>query len=109
MSAGESLAATHCTFRSQCLGIVIKDEARNDIPDEIQQSNAGPPPVANVRDCVFERSHWGGFFGSNLSEEDKRALMAVNTFRHNGESDLTDHYPDRGAAVQPWRRGALSR
>jgi len=66
-------------------------------------------PTANVRGCVFEHCQWGAFLGNSLTAEDKRAVTAANTFRHNEISDLTDHFEEyRGAAVQPWRRGALS-
>jgi hypothetical protein len=109
-TSGYSLAAEGCTFTSEYLGIVCSD--RDDI--ESQQKEEGSDwsvrrGVVNLRDCTFSDSWCGAFFSKDILEEDKRCLMACNTFENNWEEDIYSGYEYTGATVQPWRKGTLLR
>ena len=107
-NSGYSLVAEGCTFTSEYLGLVCSDREGHVNPhDEAEWSVRRG--VVNLRNCTFSDSWCGAFFSKDITDEDKRCLKATNTFETNWEEDIYSGYEFAGAAVQPWRRGALLR
>jgi hypothetical protein len=89
------VAAVDCTFESyRSLGVTVMASAEENAVASL-----------SLRGCTVTSNCWGAFLGCDLSVDDERVILAVNTFKNNFDKDITRHYEDKKQTLQPWRRG----